>query len=406
MTDQARGDTAYTASAGWRWSLGLLGATVAFTAALGVWYFATGHEFRSDIQQAVMIVLCLFFASYGLYCAVRACSSAMVVLRADALLVPGLLRTRAISRSNIVGYRIRPYQGIDVLEIDYQRRGRRIHKARIGLMFKRDAAFNAWLAALPNLDAAELAASERELREDERLGNSPKQRLMKAERARQFAQGANILLPVAGAWVFFYPRPYLLLIGVLAALPPLALWLCQRYPGLFSIDDTGKKTLRAELLPLLLAPGFLLSLRALQDVQLLRPMQLLLPACAGLVLTTACILWVAPSYRSRVGKTLLVSILMVAYPASVLSLANTMFDRAAPERKALAVLDKHRTSGKRPSYVLTLPSGAASAVSLEAEVSPSLYGAVQPGQSVCFVLSPGAFGWPWYRVELADACTN
>lgn len=327
-----------------------------------------------------------------------------VILHADAFEVAGMFGTRRVARAEIKGCRVVVVQGITMLKVAYVRNGR--EKAiDIGRMFQSDAAFDAWFAKLPNLDDLDTAAALREAQADPRLGASPLERSTNLQRARR----AGLLLNLAGmaacGWLWFYPYPYTAAFVVVLMLPWIAMVLVHRKPGAFTVEGRNqKREPRAELVLLLLMPGFVLMLRAISDVNLVDYNALVVPALVGLAVLLACLLAVEASFRRRIGMLLLMALLLAPYPPSAMMLANTLFDTGPVAVHTLPVLRKHHTSGKGAAPYFTVPAWGPVTEQHDIQVSEAFYGATAEGQPICVRLHSGALGMAWYSAHPRAAC--
>lgn len=204
-------------------------------------------------------------------------------------------------------------------------------------------------------------------------------------------------------WVVMYPRPYAVLITLLALLPMLALVLCKCRPERFVIDESRATSQCTDLSGMLVMPGFLLALRALMDVQLLNEWQLIWPTLILHGLLLLVVLWVAPYCRLHLGRFLLLGVLLAAYLPSLLALANRLFDTAPAIRQVVTVSAKRHTTGKGATQYFALAPPVSAGVG-EARVARELYDQTQIGQPVCLTRHPGGLGMVWYTVTSADCC--
>lgn len=395
----------YSASIRWRVLIGSAGGIISIWGVLGVWYFGTGHEIRTFMQQAVMVGISMSAILLGLWCAVGILKARIVLTSRDLQLF-GIIRTTVLRRHEIVGYRVRNVQGIDFVELESKLPEREKHKTtKIGLYFKPDVAFDAWFHGINNFDALEIEASMREVEEDVELGRTPEDRLGNVKRARKIAgvlQTVSIVFFVV--WAIFYPRPYTLVIFLLVILPWFAMWMCWRYKGAYSIEDSGHNSMRADLTLLLVMPGFLLSLRALQDVNLLDATQLILPGFFGLAIMLACLLRVAPVYRTKLGKLLLTAVLLFTYPISTMAIANFLLDTAEPVKNRIEVLGKRHTTGRGASQYFRVSAWGPYRGENEIKVPHEMYRQTQVGQTICLQHHPGALHMGWYSFGRSIDC--
>lgn len=395
----------YSASFGWKVFLAILGFPLGIGGLAGVWYFGTGHEVHNLTQLVIFVGISLAMAVLGFWCGAAALLTKILVLTKQELQVPGIFRSAVIDRAAIAGYRVLNVQGFNVLEVEYARPDtNKKKKAKITMLFKPDEIFEAWFQGIPNFDAIELAASVQEVERDTQLGRSPEERLDNVDRARKIARVLHVIFLAAAGWAIFYPHPYLVMFIVVASLPWVALWLCWKYKGSFSIDDPGRNSVRADLTGMLLMPGFSLALRALSDVRLVDATKLLFPSVAGLVLMLAVVASVAPVYRTNVVKLVLAASLLCAYPAGSIAIANALFDRNRPETYRLQVLKKRYTTGKGASQYFHVPGWGPHADVNEIQVPRELYRQTETGQTICVQHHPGALRLEWYSVVALEEC--
>lgn len=209
---------------------------------------------------------------------------------------------------------------------------------------------------------------------------------------------------VAFGWALFHPR--VLVFFALVATPLVVLWLCWRYRSAFTIDDAvGKDPERTDLTGTLFMPGLILALWAMVDVKLVNPKLVVVPALLALCPLMFAITRIAPVYRGKLGRLVLMSVFMSAYPASTICLANKLFDQRAVRQHVLPLLGKHQTTGKGAANLLNIPAWIPGGDIIEARVPLQLYDSTKVGDNICLTLHPGAFGLRWYVVDAVSSCT-
>jgi hypothetical protein len=241
----------------------VLGAVLGLGGLVGAGYFLIGHEARDTTQILALAGCSLGIAVLGFTCAWGSFAT-ILVLRQDELEVPGVFRSTVIRRRDVRGFRIVPVQGINVLHVEWTHPVTgKARRTKISVLFKPDAALMAWFDGIANFDAMEVAASVQEVADDPQLGASAEERLENVNRARKIARVLHGVSWAGAGWALFYPHPYTLVVVLLAVLPALALWLCWKYKGSFSVEDRGPNAARADITALLLVPGLILALRAM-----------------------------------------------------------------------------------------------------------------------------------------------
>lgn len=394
--DPAHYPRTYRASRGWLVAMAALGAVVGIGGLVGAWYFGTGHETNTVGSRIGMTGLSLFFALLGAYLIVATIRS-KVVLLPDAVETRGLFLKRSMRRSDIRGYRTLVANGATTLELLPRSVGQR--KLSISMLFREDPQFTAWFADLPNLDVEEFLQSAREIEGNREIGHTPAERLQRAEWARKTARTLNAAMVGLMVWAMFYPRPYTPLMTLIMLVPWIGIVVAKSSNGLFTIEDPGKNTAKADLTLLLIMPGFVLGLRDLFDIQLVDGTAVLLPAAVGGALITASLAGLFPAVRKRWGHLLLLLAFLTIYAGSSIIMTNTLLDRSGPEAYQVKVLKKHSTSGKTTTYYFTVPAWGPRPAPEDVTVSGSYYRTKQVGDDVCIFLFPGRFGFPWFDVE-------
>ena len=213
------------------------------------------------------------------------------------------------------------------------------------------------------------------------------------------AQLFTVVAVAVSAWGLIAPRPYPLVIGLLAILPWLAILLLaqwRRSPG--KIEDISS---RPDLFVPLMLPGCILGLRAVLDVQILAGW---VPFLAAAVIAAVMALVIRRVQSERQIALWLYLLLFIpvmgfyGYGATVL--ANKLFDQAPPKMYLTFVLD--RSVNKISRHIerdLRLGPWGPRKVPANVEVSRRIFDAVRVDDSVCVLFHPGAFRIAWFEVE-------
>lgn len=396
LFDPAHYPRTYRASLGWLIALVALGAVVGIAGLAGVWYFGTGHEADTVGSRIALTALSLFFALLGTYL-VLSTIRAKVVLLPDAVVSSGLFRSRTLRRGEIKGFRTKAANGISYMDIIPKSAG--LRKLSITLLFKQDQQFVVWFADLPNLDVAEYIQSAQEIETNREIGHTPVERLQKADRARKAALTLNTLTGGLMVWAIFYPKPYTSLMAFIMLVPWIGIAIAKGSNGLFTIEDPGKNTAKADLTLMLIMPGIMLFLRVLFDIQLVDWTSVVLPAAAGGVVIAAMLLGMFTTMRKRKLTIALLVVFLGIYAGSSLVMTNALLDQSTPEAYKVKVMKKHTTSGKTTTHYFTVPAWGPRHEPDDITVSGSYYRTKKVGDDICIFLFPGRFGFPWFVVE-------
>jgi hypothetical protein len=343
----------------------------------GVAFFA----FRAGQQDAALgilafVVLSAFFIG-----------RARVVLDETAITHLDGLRERRLDIANIRGRRTQQAQYFRFLILESALPGGK--PLEIPLMYKLDGEFEELLKSIPDLDAQEVVAAKAEL-----ATRHSTSEIARAKVVARLLSGASV---GAFVWLYAFPRPWRYAVAANAILPMVALLLLVAGGGLYAADQR-KNDPRPTVVVALLAPSCALALRALYDLQLLTPSQLVAPTLAGAFAMAAIATLADPTSRARPWSFLILFPLLAGWSGGLLSLTNCAFDRARGEAFSVRVLEMHEGSGRHHTYTLQVTEWGPPGAPREVDVPRALYRQLKPGEAVRVVLRPGRFGMPWFYV--------
>jgi hypothetical protein len=233
----------------------------------------------------------------------------------------------------------------------------------------------------------------------------------------------KILGSVAAAlipWALLYPYPTWLLVGLLIAMPWIAIGLIWQSKGVFSVEfDPNvaqvKGTLNLWLLILL--PGLpLLIVESTVHGIPTWPMdgnwsQLLILSLIGGLLMTALVSIVSSSTEGmklrRIGSFLTMSL----YALGTIIMANGVLDKASPKTFNVLITNKDSTvrswgkGGRGPLYDFTFRGVSNSNYNgpVSSFVPYSLYSHKNTGDTVCVQIHPGALSMRWMSLDECSA---
>lgn len=262
-------------------------------------------------------------------------------------------------------------------------------------MFQLDAQFDAWLAALPDLDRQELEKATSEIAASRDLGQMPEERLKRLATARRVAAALTVVSSAVSVWAYYDPSPYAYVIAALAAMPLVASMLVAKSGRVYQIMGQLNDP-RANLALVFITPGAMLAWRAVQDIQLFdwRPAA---AAALLLALMLTTILAVADrALRGRRWELLGVLCLLALYAGGGVVEANALLDRSSVQCFKTIVLGKNESHGKSVTYYLRLAPWGPRREEGEVAVPQALYGATALDQPVCVFLHDGALHIPWF----------
>jgi hypothetical protein len=380
----------------WRAGITLLAGIFLLGSLAAAWSFGVMAADIGDAPSRLMVVFILGFVASGAVFYIIDNLQSSIVLAADRLEIHELWRVRRVPRADIEARQVlHPPNSPAVLMLRLKSPNHR--KIKLPIMWERDSTWEAWFAAIPDVDAQAAKAFEAAVEANPDLGASPAERQEKVNTARKvarFAVWANVGLI---AWAYIYPHPYELVICVLALLPWIAVWIMARSPGLYTLN-APRGSGRPDLTVLVISPGFLLMLRAIMDVQILDWQPLLLRSAVAAAALMGGVLWAVPAVREKPGTGALTLALILAYGYGVCALGDAVLDRSDGSTYTTRVYGKHITSGRNKTPMMQLGPWGPRAAADEVTVSSDLYRSTSVGDTVCVRLHPGAIGVPWYRV--------
>jgi len=360
--------------------------------------FLLGVQLRSSGALGLLALIVagiVGFFGFGLWM-IAGMLRSKVVLTADAVAVQGIFRVRRLARTDIAGWRLLSLQyGQKALVLSPK--DPRAPTLKIASSMRTDSVWDAWVAALPDLDQQEARALEAEVAANAELGQTPEQRLARLAATRKLVNLLNYATYAVAAWGYVYPRPYELALLVLGVLPWIAIVLVAKSSGLLRID-TRRGDPRPGLGVPVIVPGLVLLLRAVLDVEVLEVERaLMFAAGTAAVLTWAAVMSDA-GMRAKPAGALLLALLACGYGYGVVVLVNWRLDSATGENYRVAVLARHVSSGRHTSYHILLEPWGPRTEPADVTVSRDLYTVAAPGSSVCVHRGPGALGISWYDV--------
>jgi hypothetical protein len=386
----------YRVTPAWKAGIVLLAGIFLLGSLVGAWEFGViAVETVNTPQGLILVFFLAIVASGAAFYMVDTLMSA-IVLKTDRLEIHELWRVRRVLRANIETQQVlHPPNSPAVLVLRLKSPSTR--KIKLPMMWNTDSTWQTWFTEIPDVDVVAAKTFEAAIDANADLGTTPAERQQKLSTARSFVRNATWANAALIAWAIVYPHPYELVILVLALLPWVAVWIMARSPGLYTIN-APRGSGRPDLTILIISPGFLLMLRALQDVQILDWQRLLLGAALVSMTLMGSVIWAVPSVRDKRGTVLLTLVLVMAYGYGVVALGDSVLDHSTGSSYPTTVYGKHVTSGRNRTPTLRLGPWGPRAAQEDVTVPWDLYRRTSVGQTICVLLRPGAFGVAWYQV--------
>jgi hypothetical protein len=390
----------YGVSPGWKLLLVTLGLLFGpgGIAALVFLVFLAPHGANEPIWLTLFLsAIAAGFAALGFYTALSALIY-RVVLTADGVEVIEPFRRRQLLCREMSGRRmLRPQQGPPILVL--VPKDETAKKLKISLMLKKDPAFDAWLAQLPDLDQEELDRSEREVAEALYQDQMPDERSAHITRLKQLAKwinGATIAVAIAA---FALPDNHHLATATLIALPWVAVWLVARFQPLYRFG-ARRNDAHPDLTAPLIVPGLLLAARALTDAHTFDWSGPLMLAFSGGLALSCAALRVDPWFRQQRWTAILTCIFLFAYGLGAGLEIDVLADSITPSVYRAQVLGKRVSRGSKSStYYLRVGPWGPIAAADEISVPAARYATTRTGDTVCIYVGKGALRVPWYQLR-------
>jgi hypothetical protein len=378
----------YHPTKSWRWALIVTGLVFSLCGVAGCWFVAR-DPILAPLARAPLLIIVAAIGLLGPY-SVMAAFRYTVTLFDDRIEVRGVWRTKFMLREEIRGLR-EPWPSRIVFYSKPPARNR----LGVSLRFREDREWIGWTYSLPDLDREDRKKSCGEIRRNTKLGATAGQRMSSAARGRRLANTIHLIAWLLFARASFYPRPYTLVIGLLVALPVIALYIAHRSRGLFRLD-VCRNDAHPSLAGAFIVPILALAVRAVVDYTIIDER---LTAEFSLVLGLLFCVAVASADRPLRLRLALPLLFALLFGYGVVIEANALLGSAVAAGYNVPVQIKSVPRGKSARYEVTLPpwgdEGGSNALSIELEDDAFL-----PGDIVCLSVRRGALGIRWYHVML------
>ncbi|HKD54923.1 MAG TPA: hypothetical protein VKB72_11985 [Steroidobacteraceae bacterium] len=374
----------------------VIGVGLAFLGGAAALLLLVGR--RANASAGAALIAGLPLALLGGYLLLGGLRS-RVVLTVDAIESYGALLMRRLARSDIKGRRLLRLQyGQTAVELVPREPGARPLKLSRSAM-RTDAALETWLDSIPDLDIQEAAAARAEIASNPELGQTPEERLASLGRAKKRANTFNGATWAAAIWGFFYPQPYAVALLVVALLPWAAIILAAKSHGLYRLD-ARRNDVRPNLATPMYLPGFVLLMRAVQDLGVLNWQLALTYAVLATFIVFLAAVRSDPTLWERRSVAIALFCIMGAYGYGAVALGNSQLDGAAGQNYRVQVLAMHYSRGSRSTtYYLTLAPWGPRTSPEDVSVTRAVYADTRSGGQVCIHQGPGALGIGWYVVK-------
>jgi hypothetical protein len=218
------------------------------------------------------------------------------------------------------------------------------------------------------------------------------------QRLRRLALGTNIVTIALSLDYLLSRVSSQLVLAALIVLPWVAVSLVAHFQPFYCFGGERNER-RPDLLPTLVAPGFVIWA---SHALMLHPVNwylTLVPTSVGALALSGAAAWADPRLRKQKWGVLLVMLLTGTYGYGVGMELNALADHSPAEIYPVVVTAKHvNYSSKGTSSHLTLQPWGPVTHSSDEFVSPDLYQSTPVGGIVCVSVRSGALRIAWYTI--------
>ena len=360
------------------------------------WKLIAGAVLACGLVLAFFHPAAWFLVLLGVLCSIDALRRE-IVLRVDGIEVRGMLRHRVVAVERIEGVRTQPQPyGLKAVT---QLIVARAHGGTVRLdgEWERDAAFEAWLARLPDLDEADRHAAHEAIVSDPIWGDATDERWLRWQRWQTTTRVAVFVLSALVIASMFWRRDLETPLAA-AALLPLALLVAVAVSGGRLRIDVSRTDMRPSLYGLMLLACVALAVRQFTEVTL-EHWTAILPATALLGALLTAWAWLLSPGRLRDARRWPVVPPLFLYAAAALVLLDTALDRDVSRADPVVVSAKHFSGGRWRLFTIDVNPVDVHADKQTYNVSLATYNNVSPGETVCLRHHPGRFGWAWNDIH-------
>jgi hypothetical protein len=259
-----------------------------------------------------------------------------------------------------------------------------------------------WFQQLTDLDERDRNQLLDEIKQSQDLGATADERLNALNQAKQLNIAFSAVVIAAGVAFYFMHGPVrFAAVGVLALAPAMVLYLLNRDPLLYAVGKP-KKDPRTDLSIAILASGFGLMIGGVTV-----HFASYLPLWEWGAAVAAVYIFAFSTFAQREPRVPAFLLVMLVYGCiyayGMVSVIDTLLDRAPTTTYATSVIGWHEAHGKSTTYYLDLRPWGPFEEANKLSVPQSEYHQVFIGEPVCLALHPGYLHAPWYiRVPCGD----
>jgi hypothetical protein len=251
---------------------------------------------------------------------------------------------------------------------------------------------------LHNSDAEEFKQSEQEIQQNPDFGATPEERLHAASRARKIGTALTIASSIIGYWCMFYPYPEMLPVWLCVAMPWLAIGVCWKSKGLYSLGNFEKKSAKTNLFVMVMMGAIGLAFHSFIQRDVVSLTDLIAPAAVLAIALAAAIGLVNDWYARSLKQFGPYLIFCAMYAFGAIAATNHLLDHSMRSEVPVRILDKYQTHGKGAASYLTVSAWGPNAGNNDLKVDRNYYNHTAVGQTICIYVYQGAYRIHWFNV--------
>ncbi|CAN5469881.1 hypothetical protein BH10BAC4_BH10BAC4_13190 [soil metagenome] len=318
-----------------------------------------------------------------------------------------IIGINSLSRISIFGTRVLDFQEIkgfrtnsNYIHIISNSRDKK--SIKISAYIEKSAEVIDWLENnFIELDSHEAKQEEQMLLADNAFGINTQTREYSLNEARKVAKYINFIGGLTCAWIWFYPRPYLLSVSVGMIIPALAFISLYVYRGLIRFDEK-KNSAHPSIIYGFLLPSAGLLIRSVMDYEILEYKSLWIVISITTITLTFILIIGTKEFKFTkfidYFTALSLAGMILCYSFGTYAISNCLFDKSEPEIFKSEVTDKEISSGKSTTYYLTLRPWGPRTDSEKVSVTKDEFEATDKGDTVDIYLRQGLLNTPWFYV--------
>lgn len=336
-----------------------------------------------------------FFALLGLP-ALASVRRTRVWLYPDAIETRGIFIRKRMERADIAGRRFDAgNEGAAVIHL--LPNTTRVSLLRLPAYIATDAAWDAWFASIPDMDAEERQKSLDAYLEDPDLLGTNDEKLVQLFRAKRVANGMLYISLAIGGWGWFYPHPYEWVVLSLALMPWITVAIAATGGAAYKFD-LERNQVGAELSAPIIVPALVLLCRAMLDIEVLDQARMLWIGAAGTAVCVLVMWWFVANLRDSKSGAWFAALMMAGYAYGAVVFINCRFDESEAAIHPVKVLDTRTSTGNGRYYYLQLEPWGPRSQPEDVSVVREYFEQVKRGDTVCVYLRRGALRARWFEV--------